>query len=176
MRKDILSLGSFPLSIYNLPRMEKKKMQFLIESMYQLVSSLVTHSVYFPLSLESLNKGNFIPRKDYTLNKLLPGNLQLPNNMWMFVDETAMDAGLLTAQGINNLKALRELIKWQKLNYDFNFHSLEMETDVTVFVLSEGKSMLPVNFGVPLSVKINWHPSLDLICFSSSTSCSTNQI
>ena len=154
LRKDILSLGSFPLSIYNLPRMEKKQMQSLIQSMYQLLSSLVTHSVYFPLSLESLNKGTFIPRKDYTLNKLLPGNLQLPSNMWMLIDETAMDAGLLTAQGVNNLKALGELIKWQKLHYDFSFHSLEMETDVTVFVLSQGRSMLPVNFGIPLSVSI----------------------
>lgn len=166
LRKDILSLGSFPLSIYNLPRMEKKGMESLIQSMYQLLSSLVTHSVYFPLSLESLNKGRFIPRKDYTLNKLLPGNLQLASNMWILIDETAMDPGLLTVQGVNNLKALRELIQWQKLRYDFTFHSLEMETDVTVLVLSQGKSMLPVNFGIPLLVTIRLiHTTFTVVSF-----------
>jgi hypothetical protein len=61
-----------------------------------------------------------------------------------------METGQLSAEGVQNLNLIGELIKWQKVKYDFSFHSLEMETDVQVLVVSEGKSLLPVTFKLPL--------------------------
>ena len=42
------------------------------------------------------------------------------------------------------MTSLGEVINWQKLEYDFNFHKQVFNTDLTVLVLSEGKSMIKV--------------------------------
>lgn len=154
LRKDVLSLGAFPLNVSNLPKMSPGEVQAYAKSLYALLSRLTTHSVYFPLVLEGLNKGTFVPRKDYSSNKLMSGHLQLPSGILMFVDETAMQPGQLSAEGVKNLGTVGELIKWQKVKYDFKYHELEMDTDVKAFVLSEGKSLLPVANRIPLKVNI----------------------
>ncbi len=44
------------------------------------------------------------------------------------------------------------IFRWQKLDYDFKYHSLEYETDVPVLVLSEGRSLLPSDFQLKVNV------------------------
>ena len=61
----------------------------------------------------------------------------------MWLDETAMTDGQLSATGVRNLTSLGNLITWQKLEYDFEFQKMEYETDVPCLVMSEGRSMLP---------------------------------
>lgn len=166
MRKDILSLGSFPVSICNIPKdMTRGDLREYTRNFYGLISNLVTHSVYFPLSLDALNSGRFIPKKDYTNNKLVSGHLQLPHGMLLFVDETQMDSGRLSGEGLSHLSAVCDMIRWQKMTYDFEYHQMELDTDLLPLVISEGKSMLPVNFRIPLKV-INLcssHPFLSII-------------
>ena len=48
--------------------------------------------------------------------------------------------------GVRNIQALGNLISWQKVEYDFNFHKQDFLANVSVLVLSEGKSLLPVSF------------------------------
>jgi len=52
-----------------------------------------------PLSLAELNSGHFVPKKDYTVNRLRAGVLQLSANTHLLVDETAMQPGQLDANG-----------------------------------------------------------------------------
>ena len=47
--------------------------------------------------------------------------------------------------GVKNLTALGNLIKWQKVSYDFKYHQQDFPADVPVLALSEGKSLLPVS-------------------------------
>ena len=156
-RKDILSLGSFPVGISHFPKtLTPTELTFLTKSIYQLISGIVTHSVYFPLSLENLNAKNVLPKKDYTSNKLISGQLQLPSGCILFVDETALKTGQLNPQGVSNLTSVGHLIKWQQLKYDFEFHSLDIDTDIPVLVFSEGKSLLPVTFRLPLKVSLRF--------------------
>ena len=49
------------------------------------------------------------------------------------------------ASGVMNLAALGNLISWQKVDYDFNYHKAEFHTNIGVLVMSEGKSILPVS-------------------------------
>ena len=56
------------------------------------------------------------------------------------------DTDLLSSTGVQNLTALGNLIAWQKVEYDFDFHKTDFPANVTVLVLSEGKSLLPVSF------------------------------
>ena len=48
----------------------------------------------------------------------------------MLVDETVLTAGQLTQVGVANLTALGNMIQWQKLSYDFQFHTTEFDCDV----------------------------------------------
>ena len=49
----------------------------------------------------------------------------------------------LTSDGLKNLTAIGNLISWQKVEYNFNYHQIEFTSDVPALVLSEGRSMLP---------------------------------
>ena len=46
------------------------------------------------------------------------------------MDETVLTAGQLTSVGVANLTALGNVIQWQKLGYDFQFHTTEFECDL----------------------------------------------
>lgn len=43
------------------------------------------------------------------------------------------------------MAALRAMIKYQKLDYDFGFSTVEFSTDLRILVVSEGPSILPVS-------------------------------
>lgn len=153
-RQEILTLGSLSVGFSNLPPPSahpdmRKYMQFL----YDLMSRLVTHSVYLPMSLSNLNGRSFVPKKDHVSNKLVSGQLQLAAETLLFVDETLLETGKLEEGGLVNLKSLNELIKWQQVKYDFEYHSMEVNTDMKIVVFSEGKSLLPLNFRLRLEVR-----------------------
>ena len=46
--------------------------------------------------------------------------------------------------GVTNMTAIGNVISWQKVDYDFNFHQQEFTTNIVALVLSEGKSILKV--------------------------------
>ncbi len=99
----------------------------------------------YPLTIENLNKSNLIPCKDYDKNKLITGMLQLPQNFQLVLDETTLNPGELSAKGLMNFNAIKDIIQSQKLNYDFNYHHQEFPTNIRVLTLSETKSILPVS-------------------------------
>ena len=100
----------------------------------------------FPLSIDSLNKSNLIPNKDYNKDRLITGMLQLPNNFSLILDETVLNAGELAPKGLLNINSLKDIIRWQKINYDFSYHQQEFQTNMRILILSETKSILPVSF------------------------------
>jgi len=46
--------------------------------------------------------------------------------------------------GVQNITALGNLITWQKVEYDFDFHKQDFPCNILALVLSEGKSILKV--------------------------------
>jgi len=46
--------------------------------------------------------------------------------------------------GLVNMTALGNVINWQRLDYDFNFHQQPFHTDIVMLIISEGKSILKV--------------------------------
>ena len=114
------------------------------------LSNLVCKFYYLPMTLDKINLLKFIPTKNYSSNSLESGVLQLSEGTHFFVDETVMMPGQLDANGVKNIQALASLIKMQKVDYDFKFHSVPFRHNVKVLVLSEGKSMLPCDCQIPL--------------------------
>lgn len=171
LRKDDLCLGSFPLNVTNFP---SAKCKTFAKDLYRVISSLVPKSHYLEMTLDQLNdmnfipkwvenkqrkksfasfpsltffhtiSGSFLPRKDYECNRLTSGILQLSKNTHLVIDETSLTSGQVSAMGKKNYEAISDVIKFQKLNYDFTYFSTEYETDIPVLILSEVKSFIPV--------------------------------
>lgn len=143
-RMEFMALGKYSLNLFRFPG------HATVESLHQLLQNLLTKCFLLPMTLDNMNSWRFTPKKDYDSNRLLAAVLQLSAGTEVLVDETVLTAGQLTSVGVANLTALGNVIQWQKLGYDFQFHTTEFECDLPVLVLSEGKSILKVDCHVPL--------------------------
>jgi len=138
LRKDVLVLGKLSINLHNMTSHEEWPRRLAT-----ILSLLATNSHYLPMSRDTLDTASFIPKKDFEANRLVSGCLQLSSSTHLWLDETVMTDGQLTAPGLKNLTALGNLITWQKLEYDFKFQAMEYDTDIPCLVMSEGRSMLP---------------------------------
>lgn len=145
-KKDVTTLGQLTINLTGF----KPEMKFLIEKLYEIISKITTHSHYIDMSIANLNNLRFTPKKDHDNNKMIAGTLQLPDGLYLMLNETALSEGQLTADGTENLSTLNQIIRWQRLNYNFKFHSVEIDTDLKVLVISEGKSILAVPYNIPI--------------------------
>lgn len=59
---------------------------------------------YLPMSTEKFNSSQFVPTKNYNTNRLDSGLLQLSDGTHIFVDETTLQPGNLTADGVKNIQ------------------------------------------------------------------------
>lgn len=148
-RKDYLCLGNFPL---NITGFSVDKFPYFTNNFYDILKLFVAKSHLFKCTLDNLNNLNLVPRKDYDSDKLISGILQLSDNTHLIVDETKLIPGQVTANGKNNYKAITDLIKFQKINYDFKYYTIEYETDIPVLILSQVKSFIPCAMQIPLII------------------------
>ena len=114
------------------------------------LAHLVPQCKFLEMSLEVLNDGDLRPRKDYELNRILPGELQLSDGTVLVVDETALTAGKLEHQGVQNLMALKAALAEQRYEVDFQYYQVPVECDLPAVVTSQGKSLLGCDTVVPL--------------------------
>ncbi len=111
-RKDVTILGKFTLNLTNIPIQHRKPepssivdKQIVDEHntmpsiFYKYFKELVVMSQSYKCSIDSLNKSNFIPSKDYNKDRLMSAMLQLPDNFHLFVDETGLSTGNLNEKG-----------------------------------------------------------------------------
>ncbi|XP_063238088.1 mini-chromosome maintenance complex-binding protein [Bacillus rossius redtenbacheri] len=145
LRNNTMALGKMSLNVTNVPTGCD-----YANKMYNILSLLLPKSHFLPMTLDNLNKQTFVPKKDYSENRLKSGVLQLSAHTHLVLDETQLMPGQLDACGVQNVTALGMVVRHQKLDYDFKYYSLEFETDIPVLVLSEGKSLLPSDVVIPL--------------------------
>ncbi|KAL0872192.1 hypothetical protein ABMA27_004598 [Loxostege sticticalis] len=147
LRQETLALGQFCLNLSNLPT---QKYPNYARQLYDIIKQFVTKSYYLPLTIDNMNTLSLLPKKDYECNRLTSGVLQLSKDTHLVLDETKMEQGTLDSTGVNNITALGNMIKTQKVEYDFKYYKMEFDSDVSVLILSEGKSLLPSDYHVPL--------------------------
>lgn len=148
-RRDVLPLGKFSLNLSGCPTGFS-----YTDRLYQVIQQLVPSSFYLPMSLQNMNQMRLVPKKDYTANRLVSGALQLSNNTSLFLDETRLEQGQLDTTGVRNVTALGNLISWQKVDYDFNYHQMEFPCNINVLISSEGRSLLPSDCQVHLQAQV----------------------
>jgi len=120
--------------------------------LYKFLEEILPKSHYLPMSLDNLNNKLFVPYKDFEANRLASGLLQLSNGTNLVLDEAKMEPGKLDTDGLKNLTALGNITQWQKLEYDFKFNRLDIETNINVLILSEGKSLVKCDCLIPVQL------------------------
>ncbi|KAL8579010.1 hypothetical protein ACOMHN_035949 [Nucella lapillus] len=143
-RADVMPLGKLAMNLSG------PATKGLAPLLHQLIAALTPQSHLLPISLSNMNSLRLSPHKDYEANRLRSGQLQLAAGTHLVLDETALENGQLDPQGVNNVAALGNVIQWQKVTYDFQYHTQDFTTDLPVLVLSEGESFLPKDVHVPL--------------------------
>ncbi|KAG8473879.1 hypothetical protein CXB51_035974 [Gossypium anomalum] len=150
-RVDDVAVGKLSL---NLTGLNKESVSVFGTRLSDTFKNLLPFTNCMPLTLEYLNTASLAPKKDYQANRLVPGILQLPEGSHLMVDETRLESGSLNSTGIENTKLLKNLIEFQKVEYDFQYYKVEMATDVQLLIFSEGKSNI-----VPADVIVPFQPS-----------------
>ncbi|EDV59158.1 mini-chromosome maintenance complex-binding protein [Drosophila erecta] len=141
------SIGKFALNLCNLP----KECEAYATKLYKILELLLPASHYLPMTLVTLNTAAFAPKMDYETNKLVSGVLQLAPHTHLVLDETCMQQGKLEANGVHAIQYLAHLINNQELKCDFQFYQKDFHANIPVLVLSEGRSMLPSDFVLPIN-------------------------
>eukprot|EP00795_Rhopilema_esculentum_P011972 gene11972-2554_t len=150
-RVEPMSLGKFAVNITKCPSAGEPTSLAIPNEIAKFFELVTTKSHFIPLTISKLNKSKFIPSKDYTANRLTSGILQLSDGTHLILDETVLEPGQLDTNGVQNITAIGNVIQWQKVEYDFKFHKCDMKTDITVLILSEGRSLLQCDCIVPLA-------------------------
>ena len=52
----------------------------------------------------------------------------------------------ISLQGVQNITAIGNVIQWQKVEYDFQFHKCDMKTDIVSITLISAHLTFPSNF------------------------------
>ncbi|XP_016994128.2 mini-chromosome maintenance complex-binding protein [Drosophila takahashii] len=146
-RSEMQSIGKFALNLCNLP---KECLEYSTQ-LYEILELLLPASHRLPMTLEALNTAAFAPKKDYETNKLVSGVLQLAPHTHLVLDETCMQQGKLEANGVHAIQHLAHLINNQELKCDFQYYQIDYHANIPVLVLSEGRSMLPSDFIMPIN-------------------------
>ncbi|XP_034474192.1 mini-chromosome maintenance complex-binding protein [Drosophila innubila] len=150
-RSEMQSIGKFALNICNLP---KDCLQEYTRRLYEVLELLLPASHYLPMTLDFMNTAAFAPKKDYETNKLVSGLLQLAPHTHLMLDETHMQQGKLEANGVHAIQHLAHLINNQQLKCDFQYYQIDYNVDIPVLVISEGRSMLPSDFVLPINADV----------------------
>ncbi|GLT88512.1 hypothetical protein SLE2022_065350 [Rubroshorea leprosula] len=150
-RVDNVVVGKLSL---NLTGLSKESVSVFGTRLRNFVASLLPFSRCLPITLEYLNAASLAPKKDYQINRLTPGVLQMPEGSHLIIDETQLKAGLLNAVGVENARLLKSLMDFQKVEYDFQYYKMDMTTDIQLLIFSDGKSNI-----IPADVVIPFQPS-----------------
>ncbi|KAM6923248.1 mini-chromosome maintenance complex-binding protein [Lycodopsis pacificus] len=148
-RRDVLPLGKFTLNLSGCPTVSSYTERF-----YQIIQQLVPSSYYLGMTLQNMNQMRLVPKKDYVANRLVSGALQLARNTSLFLDESQLEQGQLDTTGVRNVTALGNLISWQKVDYDFDYHQMEFPCNINVLITSEGRSLLPSDCRIHLQSQV----------------------
>ncbi|KAJ0922525.1 putative mini-chromosome maintenance complex-binding protein [Helianthus annuus] len=151
VRADSIAVGKLSLNLTNIDKSSASVFNNRIDA---AVKNLLPFSRCILLTVDYLNTASLAPVKDYQINRLVPGVLQCAEGSHFTIDETQLQSGTLNSNGVENTRLLRDLMEFQKVEYDFKFYKMKMDADVQFLIISEGKSNI-----LPADIVLRFHPS-----------------
>ncbi|CAK4074071.1 unnamed protein product [Aphanomyces euteiches] len=144
---DLTPFGHLSVNVI-FPGKSPEEVNSLFSALYDAIANLVPTASKLNLSIESLCGSVYYPQKDYTIDYLHSGLLQMPDGTVIMVNESEMSAGQLDDKGTQNIRALVRLVESQTLMYDFQFYQKDFHQDIKVISISKAKSILPMAVNV----------------------------
>ena len=137
------NVGSFPLNLIIDSNNDINKCNDICSNILNIFQKICLKIKYIKLTTEELNNNIYYPRFDSETEELCPGKLQLSDGTFLLVDEINMNEGKLVENGIKNLGALRSLIDFQLLGYEYPYNKIEINHDVEILIIThKAKSIL----------------------------------
>lgn len=94
--------------------------------------------VQIDVNIASMNSVEIFARKDYDLNRLKAGCLQLASGSCLISNETTLSHGRLAERGVKNMRALNSVSKRSVSPVDFQYYESEVEVQCCTVLLSRG--------------------------------------
>ncbi|KAL5490150.1 hypothetical protein ACEPAI_4983 [Sanghuangporus weigelae] len=124
-----------------------------IPSISFALSEMLPLHFLLPLTLELLRERSFLPEsKDEDLHA---GILQVPIDTTVTMTEIGMAEGCLEEKGLENIRALHEVVKAQTLQYKFPFSQYSFPTDIKFITITDGKKSLFLDSGVAVPLRFD---------------------
>lgn len=148
-----LLIGYFPLNI----RLTGAS-SVTASTIVSLLRCIFPRSCVLQLNLKALEESLFVSRMNYETGELERGLLQVPTGTLVIIDETVLEAGKLSERATRSLQSLIEFVSHQRVTYEFGgYHTVGVNMNNPVVVLSQGKSILPVDnhIAVPTDIELS---------------------
>lgn len=114
----------------------------IIHAIQGVLASVVEVNV----NIAGLNSVEIFPKKDYGLNRLKAGALQLAAGSCLIGNESALSNGQLAERGVRNVRALTAVAQRCVTPVDFQYYESEVGVECSsVFISKGGKSIIPTD-------------------------------
>ena len=141
------NVGSFPLNLILDTNNDINKCKDIFSNILSIFKKICLKAKDIKLTTEELNKDCYYPRFDAEKEELYPGKLQLSDGTFLLVDEINMNEGKLVEIGIKNIAAIKNLIDFQLLSYDYPYSKIEIKHDIEILIVThKTKSILSSPF------------------------------
>lgn len=124
----------------------------MVEGVVGALGKVCPMVVRVRVNIAALNAGELYPKKDYELNRVKAGILQLADGCVMVGDETGMSDGRLSERGLKNVKAMGKVIGAGVTPIDFQYYEAEAPVGCCSLMVSKGgKSIVGGDVAVKVS-------------------------
>ena len=119
-----------------------------------ILKNIVVNFVDLKISIKDLNNQLLVPRFDVDTEELKQAPLQMMKNSLLILDESEMIEGKLENLGVLNVGALKNLVEFQFLHYEFPYSKVEIPQECKIIILSNNKSLFKSNSLVEVKFNI----------------------
>uniref|UniRef100_A0A0G4I2X5 Mini-chromosome maintenance complex-binding protein n=1 Tax=Chromera velia CCMP2878 TaxID=1169474 RepID=A0A0G4I2X5_9ALVE len=135
------------------PGMEREGSEKVGGGLVRVLESVCPRVADVKVTVKNLEKFNFAPKKDFILNRLVSGVLQVSAGTVVVLDELVLDEGKLTHKGIERLQAAGHFVKELSVQYDFGAYKMPFSCKALPVVLSHGRPLvMGADFVVPVDL------------------------
>ncbi len=151
-RNNFKLIGTLPLNII----LDKKDSlsNEKIEKFHNLLKSICLSINYINITIKDLNIKRYYSKFDVEKEELEEGELQLIDGAFVLLNEMKMGEGKLEDIGCKNVQTIKNLIDFEKINYEYPFNNVEMPHNIQLITFSNGNnSIFKSPFLVPIPIK-----------------------
>ena len=150
------NVGAFPLNLIIDKNNDINKCNDIFSNILSIFHKICLKMKSIKLTTDELNNNLYYPKFDVEIEQLYPGQLQLSDGTFLLVDEINMNEGKLIENGIKNIGAIKSLVDFQLLAYEYPYNKIEINHDIEILIIThKTKSIISSPFLTLLPIITN---------------------